>query len=157
MEPTARLVHCLGDKLRGEVAQEKLFVFKGIVILRKRHCARVKPAVEHFRHALHRFAAFRAFYRYLIDIRAVKLNRLCAFVAAHFIELLATADAVAVTAFAFPYIERRAPVAVARYRPVLNIFEPVSESSCADGFGNPVYGRIVAEQVFFYGTLADIP
>ena len=48
--------------------------FKRIMMLCKRHCAGVKPAVDHLRHTVHRLAALRTRERDRIDVRTVQLN-----------------------------------------------------------------------------------
>ena len=52
----------------------------------------------------------------------------------------------AVSAGAFPNIQRRAPVTVAADAPVLNIFQPVTEALFAYGLGNPVYSVVVGNK-----------
>ena len=59
MEPSTGLIHCLGDELCRELLLEELLILKRIMMLRKRHCAGVKPAVQNLRHALHLAAAVR--------------------------------------------------------------------------------------------------
>ena len=62
-----------------------------------------------------------------------------------------------VTAFAFPDVERRAPVAVAAYAPILHVFKPIAEASFADRRRNPVDLRVVFKQVVFDGRHLDEP
>ena len=104
VEPSSCLVHRLGNKVRRELLLEEVFVLKRIMMLRERHRAGVKPAVDHFRHAVHGFAALRTLNGDLVDIGTVKLHCLRFLVAAHLIELLAASDGVHVSALALPDI-----------------------------------------------------
>ena len=61
------------------------------------------------------------------------------------------------TAFAFPYRERGAPVTVAGDSPVLNVFKPVAEASFADRLRYPVYRVVVTDEVILYSRFADVP
>ena len=58
IEPAARLVKPLADKIRREMLFKVFLVFKGIVVLRVGHGAAFKPTVKDFGNAVHRSAAF---------------------------------------------------------------------------------------------------
>ena len=74
VEPPARLVHRLADEIGGETLVKYVRVFKGIVPLRKGHGARIVPAVDHFRHAVHGLAAVRAGDFHIVDEGTVQLD-----------------------------------------------------------------------------------
>ena len=54
------------------------------------------------------------------------------------------------TALAFPHIQGCTPVTVSADAPVLDIFQPVAETSFSNAFGDPVDGIVVTDQVFLY-------
>ena len=147
IEPAAGLIDRLGDKVCRELLVEQLLVFKGIMMLGKRHRTGIEPAVDHLRHAVHLLAAVGAGDGDSVDIGAVQLNILRA-VWGHLFELLDAADRMAAAAFALPDIQRGAPVPVAADAPILHVFQPVAEAALADGRGNPVDGVVVADQIF---------
>ncbi len=60
-------------------------------------------------------------------------------------------------AFAFPHIQRCAPVTVPADTPVLDIFQPVSETALADALRDPVDRMVVADQVLFHRCHLDEP
>ena len=47
VEPSTGLIHGFGDKLCRELLLKQILIFKWIMVLCKRHCAGVKPAVDH--------------------------------------------------------------------------------------------------------------
>ena len=63
----------------------------------------------------------------------------------------------AVTAGAFPDVQRRAPVTVTADTPILHVLQPVAEAALADGFGNPVDGVVVADQILTDSGHLDEP
>ena len=73
------------------------------------------------------------------------------------LQLLDRADRMLVSAAALPYIERRAPVAVAADAPVLHMLKPVAEASLADALGNPVDRVIVRNQLVAHRRHLDEP
>ena len=156
VEPPSRLIHRLRDELCGEMLLKKLPVLEGIVILRKRHRARVEPAVDDLRHALHRLAALGTLDGHGIDIRPVQLDIVRA-VVRHGPQLLDAADGMLASALALPDIQRRAPVSVSGNAPVLYIFQPVSEASLADALRDPVDRVVVADQVVLDRRHPDEP
>ena len=121
------------------------------------HRAGVEPAVKHLGHSLHGSAALRARIGHFVDIRTVQLHLRRLWVSCLLGELCTAADALLISAAALPDIQGSSPVTVTGDRPVLNILQPVSEASCSDGFRNPVYGIVVADQVVLNRCLPDIP
>ena len=113
-------------------------------MLRERHGAGIKPAVNHFRHTLHHAATGRTGTGDLIDIGPVKLHILRFRIAGELIKFLPGTDGLLMAAArALPNIERRAPVTVSGNSPVLNILQPVAETPLPDGRRNPVDSLIV--------------
>ena len=156
VEPAARLVDSLRDEVRREALLEDLLVVERIMPLREWHGTRVKPAVDDFLDAVHLLAALRALNRDLVDVRTVQLDVIRA-VRAHGLEFLDRADDMLMAAFALPYRQRRAPVAVAREAPVLYVFEPVAEAALADGLRDPVDRLVVGDKLVLDGRHLDEP
>ena len=73
IEPSTGLVYCLRNKLSRELFFEKILILKWIMVLCKRHCSTIKPAVDHFRYALHCLTTVRTGKCNGINIWAVKL------------------------------------------------------------------------------------
>ena len=115
-------------------------------MLGKRHRAGIKPAVYNLGNAVHLLAAMGAFNSNRVDIRAVQLN-IVRTVIRKLLELGYTADRMQMSAFALPDIKRSSPVAVTGNSPILNVFEPVAETSLAYAFGYPVYSIVIADKV----------
>ena len=158
VEPAAGLIDRLGDKGRRKLLLQEFLVLKGIVELRVGAGARVKPDIDHLGNALHLAAALRAGNRKAIHIGAVQLDSLCALVAGERCQLFAGADRKLLAAVrALPDIERRAPVAVSRDRPVLNVLNPVAEAPLADGLRHPVDFLIVPHEVVAHRGHPDEP
>ena len=151
VKPSSRLVYCLGNKLGRILLLKQLLIFKRIMMLCERHRPRIKPAVDHLRHTLHRAAAFRALDRDLIDIGPVQLYRARFPVAAHLFQLFPAANGMHLSApSAFPYVQRRSPIAVPGNAPILDILQPVPEASFSNRFGNPVDRIVIADQVLLH-------
>ena len=74
IEPAAGLVNRFAYEICGKTFFEKFFVFERIVKLRERHRAGIEPAVYNVFNAVHLAAAFIAFERNLVDIRAMKFH-----------------------------------------------------------------------------------
>ena len=146
IEPTAGLVHCLGDEVGGELRFKCLVIFKRIVMLCEGHGAGVEPAVDDLGHAGHFAAALGTFQLHRIHIGTVEFDLIRAF-NSHFLQLGDRADGVPVTAGAFPDVQRRAPITVTADTPILYVLQPVAEAALADGFGDPVDGVVVADQI----------
>ena len=111
IEPASGLIHCLRNKLSREVFLEIFFIFKRIVILRKRHGTGIEPAVDYFRYPVHRLSALRTANRHLVDERTVQLDLLRA-VIRKLMQLLLAADGLHMSALALPDIQRSTPVTV---------------------------------------------
>ena len=157
IKPPPRLIHGLRDKLSRELLLEQLFIFKGIMMLGKRHGSGIKPAVNHLRHPLHGFPALRAGECDGVDVGPVQLHALCLFIPAQGGKLLPASHAFHMPALALPNIQRRSPIAVSGDAPVLDIFQPVAETSLADGWRNPVDGLVIAHQIILYRSHLDKP
>ena len=136
---------------------EQFLIFKRIMMLRKRHGTGVKPAVNHLRHAFHRLAADRAGEGDLIDIRPVQLHLCRLRIAAALRQLCPAADTFLTSALAFPYRKRSPPVTIAGNSPILDIFQPVPETSLSDRLRNPVNGIVVADQILLDRRHLDKP
>src|SRR2546422_6623002 len=108
-------------------------MLEGVVPLRERHRARVEPGVDHFVHAPHVPAALTAWPCVGIDVRLVGIEIGWERFPPAPGQLLVGADYLAMLAvrIAFPYVERRAPVAVARQGPVDVVLEPFAEPPAA--------------------------
>ena len=157
VEPAARLVNRLRDKLCRKLLLEQFLIFKRIVMLCKRHGAGVKPAVNNLWNPAHLLAAVRAFKSHLINIRSVQLDFYRVGIPASVRKLLPAADALLMAALALPHIERRSPVTIPRDAPVLNVLKPVAKTPFSDRLWNPVDCVVVAHQVLFYRCHLDKP
>ena len=104
MEPSSGLINRFGNKLRRELLLKQLLILKRIMMLRKWHCAGVKPTVQNLRYTLHFLTALRTVQRNCIDIRAVKLYGLCFLHSAHLVQLLTATHTMPAPALAFPDI-----------------------------------------------------
>ena len=74
VKPASRLIHRLGNKLSRELFLEQVLIFKGIMMLCKRHGSGIEPAVDHLRYPVHLFAADRTLDRHGVDIRPVQFD-----------------------------------------------------------------------------------
>ena len=72
-------------------------------------------------------------------------------------QLCNRADRVLMSAGAFPYIERRPPVAVAADAPILHVLDPVAETPLADGRRDPVDCLVVRNELIAHGRHTDEP
>ena len=158
IEPSSCLVHGFGDELCREPALEQLLVLKWIVVLGERHGAGVEPAVDDFGHALHGAAAVGAGDQHVVHERSVELD-LCVFgVAGEPSQLFFAAHGDLLSAVrTFPDVQRSAPVTVPGDAPVLDVLQPVAESSLADGGRDPVDLLVVADQVVLDRRHLDEP
>ena len=104
VEPSTGLVHCLGDKVSRELLLEQILIFKRIMMLCKRHCSGVEPAVDHLGNTLHLLAALGAGDGDLVDVRTMEFYGLRLLIAAHLVQLFPAADGVLMSAFALPDI-----------------------------------------------------
>ena len=93
-----------------------------------------------------------------IHIGAVQLDGLCALIAGELRQFLAGTDRKLFAAVrALPDIEGRTPVAVSRDRPVLDVLDPVAETSLADGLRHPVDLFVVPHEVVAHRGHFDEP
>ena len=157
IEPSSGLIHCFGNEFCRELTLKHFFIFKRIMMLCKRHCSGIEPAVDDFRYTMHGLAAVRAGESHIIDIRAVQFY-LCVFrISTPLGKFRTASDAFLMAALTFPYRKRCSPVTVSGNTPVLYIFQPVTETSFSDGFRDPVYRIVVADQILFYFCHLDEP
>ena len=126
------------------------------MMLSKRHCARIIPAVDNLGNALHFAAALFTLNRNLVNERAVKLDIVGAVIAELF-KLGNRADGMSVAAGAFPDVKRSAPITVTADAPILNIFKPVTEATLAYAFGNPVNRVVILNKIILNRSHLDKP
>ena len=141
VEPATGLAGVLHDEVRRGVSIEPLLVLERVVLLRKRHGARLEPAVQHLRHAAHgglarRVVRVRA--GELINVRTVQRSRLAAEVALQLLQGAVDIHARVLLGVGDPHRDRRAPVAVARDVPVARALQPLAELPVADVGGHPL-------------------
>ena len=154
VEPAARLVDRLADVVRREGAAEQLLVLERRVALGERHRARVEPDVDHLRHAAHLAAALGARPGVLVDEGAVRVGQLAARALLHLGE---RAEHLGVPRFAAPDGQRRAPVALARDRPVDVVLQPLAEAAVLDVRRVPLDRVVGGEQPVAQRRRADVP
>ena len=136
----------------------------GIADLRRRHRPRVEPGVDDRRHppgdgvlvAGSRLGARRAVEHHVVDDRPVRIDA-GDVAAAELGELGQRADAVQMPAAAAPDGQRRAPVAVARERPVDVVGQPFAEPAVADVRRVPVDGGVLGQHLVLAGRGGDVP
>ena len=160
VEPAARLVDGLADEVRGEVLEEGVFVFEGVVPLGVGHRAAIEPGVGHLRHALRIRAALFAAQEDVIDERAVEVVQCLRFGAVHGLldELRLRTDAHGVVArFALPERQRRAPVAFAAEGPIDVVLQPVAEAPVLQVLRIPVDLLVALDQRLLLLRRADVP
>ena len=116
------------------------------MVLCKRHRSTVKPAVDNFRHSVHFFTTIRAVDRYCVNVWAVQLNIIRA-VIGHRFQFFNTSDRMHTSTLTLPDIQRSSPVTVTTDSPVLNVLNPVTETSLTDTLRNPVNCIIICNQV----------
>ena len=129
VEPAAGLVHTFADEVRWKVRLEVRLVLEGVVPLPVRHGARVEPGVDHLGDPPHHAAAVAARPAVLVDVGLVGIELRGQVRADPLRQLRIRADHFAVLPLrlTFPHVQRRAPVAVARQRPVDVVLEPLAE------------------------------
>ena len=182
-EPTARLIDALVD----EIGRERQFfvdgigIFKGIMHLRVRHCARIEPNVDEVGFAFHRLA-IGGRQHYFIDIRTMQvdfvvvrlrhianhkalvfqwvtshyacLNRLFDFV----VKFLDRPDAFfSFALFVAPNRQRGTPETATRKVPVVQVFEPIAEATRSRRFGMPADGLVEFNHPLLLRRRADKP
>ncbi len=139
VEPAAGLVDRLADEVGGEALLEELLVLERIVELGPGHRARVEPGVDHRDDAAHRPVAALALAApaELVDVGAVEVLGDLARALPDVRDGAGAEALVAVGGIALPDRQRRAPVAVARERPVDVALEPLAEAAVLDVLGVP--------------------
>ena len=157
VEPSAGLVYCLGDELCRILCFKQFLVLKRIVMLCIRHCAGVEPAVDHFRYTVHGLAALRAGEGHFVDVRTVQFHLCRIRISGEIRQFLTGSYGMQLAAFAFPDVERGTPVTVTGDCPILQVLQPVTETSLADGFRDPVDLVVVADHVFLHRGHLDVP
>ncbi len=143
VEPAADLPRVLHDKITREVGFEPLLVLKGVVLLRERHAAGLKPAVKDFRDPSHLPAA-RARKCDFVDILSVQIGESHAAAGLNLVKAPQHFPAVAFRAF--PDGDGRAPVAVAGDVPVPRVLKPLPEAVFLHRIGHPVYLFVVFDE-----------
>ena len=140
IEPPARLRQIFDNEIRREMVFKPFFVFKRVMHLRVRHGARFKPAVKDVFDTAHcafscRIVGIRA--RQFINERTVQVGDLHAEIAFQLFNAAINVNARIARIVAFPYGNRRAPEAHAADRPVPRVFQPFTERTVFNVFGNP--------------------
>ena len=162
-EPSAGLVHALGDEIRraGQVC-----VLERIVILCIRHCAAIEPYVDEVQFALHRLAA-RRHEDDAVHIRTMQIDdrrivvRLA--IIAHFVlrprvrfheaRLHRFLDFIEQfcdrtdTNFLFavlgaPNRQRCTPITTTAQVPIVQVLQPFAETACSGALGLPIDGLV---------------
>ena len=145
VEPAAGLVDRLADELGREALLEQLLSLERVVELRERHRAGVVPGVDRDPGAAHLPAAGLAGQRDLIDVGAVEVVGHLPAALAQVGDRPGAEALLAVLGLTLPDRQRRAPVALARERPIDVALEPVAEPTVLDVLGVPA-DRLVLGQ-----------
>ena len=156
IEPAARLVDRLGNEIGREAALEFFLVFEGVVPLREGHGARIVPAVDDLLDAVHRLAAVRAFDNDVINVGTMQLRQIHR-ADRHVQQLLPAADDVGMPLLTLPDGQRRAPVTLARKRPIHHVFKEIPHAAFLDVVGHPVDLAVVLNQLIPNGGRFDEP
>ncbi len=159
VEPTARLVDRLGDEVGGEEPLELVDAAAevGLVApLGERHRARVVPGVDHLGNPRRGLAAVRTREGDVVDEGLVRVDP-GDVASGQLAQLGQRADRRLVALGTPPDRQRRAPVALARERPVDVVLEPVAEAAALDVLGHPVDRVVDAEQPVAERGRADVP
>ena len=106
---------------------------------------------------MHRFSTFRALDGDIIDVWTMQFYGLRALVTAHLIQFFSASYRMLASTFTLPDVQRSSPVTVSGNTPVLNVFQPVAETSFTNALRNPVDGVVVADQIVFYRCHLDEP
>ena len=122
-------------------------VLEWIMPLRVGHRPRVEPGIDDLGHAMHRALAAAALPGVAVDERLVRIEVLGQRLPPPLRQLFERPDDFAVigVAIALPHVEGRAPVAVARDRPVDVVGEPLAEAAGADLGRMPRHRRVGLE------------
>ena len=154
VEPPAGLVQRLADEVGGEALLEVLEVVVGGLELGEGHRPGVKPDVDDLGDAVHVPAAVVAREHHVVDVGPVRVLELDARLA---LELGQRAHHLHAAVSAAPHRQRRAPVALARERPVDVALQPVAEAAVLDVLGVPVDGLVGGQQAVLDLAGGDVP
>ena len=154
VEPAARLVDRLADVVGREARLEDVLVGVRRAVLGERHRARVEPHVDDLGDAPQRLAAGR---RRDLDVVGERPVRVVQPRAAELLELGQRADADGLAGLVAPDRQRRAPVALARDRPVDVVLQPLAEAAVLDVLGVPVDRLVGGQQAVAQRRRADVP
>ncbi len=158
IEPASGLVDSFTDEISREQFLVKVFlIFKRIMMLGKRHRAAVEPAIHDFRDPGHGSSALFASDMDLVHIRSVQFDVIIDGFHRLLDQLFSGSDGFQMSAFASPDINRRAPVSVSGDRPVVDIFQPVSETLFSHEIREPVYSIVIGDQLILQLGHFDIP
>ena len=154
VEPAARLVDRLADVVGREARLEVLLVLVRRVPLGERHRARVEPDVDHLGHPPQRLAARRRRDLDVVDVRPVRILEPHA---AELLELVERADRTRLAGLVAPHRQRRAPVALARDRPVDVVLQPLADAAVLDVLRVPVDRLVGGQQAVAQRRRPDVP
>ena len=155
VEPAARLVDRLADVVGRERRAEALLVLERRVALGERHRARVEPDVDHLGHAAHLARRSPRTARC-----ARRRTGRCGSVSSRperALDLGERAERLDVAVLAAPDRQRRAPVALARDRPVDVVLQPLAEAPVLDVRRVPVDRLVGRQQPVAHRRRADVP
>ena len=108
VKPATSLVYSLADIINRKVLGESVLVFEGVMPLGIRHCARIKPAIDHFRYAPVSAAIIGMNKTDLIDSRPMQVG-FCQRFTAQCFQFSQRADAQEIPFTVGPQGQRRAP------------------------------------------------
>ncbi len=158
VEPAAGLVDGLADVLRRVLALELFAVAVWRAPLGERHRSAVVPDVDHFRNASGNGRTGRAGDRHVVDERPVRVE--CGQVTpgqGRQLQQRSDAGQVGRVGRAAPDRQWRAPVAVARQRPVDIAAQPLAEPPILDPFRVPVGAFVLGQQPVGDRGRPDVP
>ena len=149
VKPATRLIDSFCDVIGGEMSLEHIGILKRIVPLRKRHAAGIEPGIDHFRHASHRAGAAGGRPGVVVDKRLVWIKIVGQRPANACRELRKPPDHFDLgrVRVVDPHRQRRAPVSIARNRPVDIVLEPLSKTTGANLRRLPLNLRIPCDHV----------
>ena len=171
VEPAACLVDCLGDVVCGKARLEILLPLVRKTELGERHAPGIEPTVDDLRHApidtfLSRLGPSNLVDPRLVNHQVVRQRRIRGFGAVEVVERrrILGEDLIARRGHCHrsrhivdPDVERGAPVAFARQRPVDVVAQEVAEPAGPDVLGKPVDFVVVREHLLVAGGSPDEP
>ena len=142
-------------KSAGKCCSNSAVPCAGERVLGERHRAGVKPDVDHLGHAAHRRVALAARERHVVDERPVGIveQRRRSARRSSAKEPITWMWSV----LAAPHRQRRAPVALARERPVDVALQPLAKAPVLDALGVPADRLVRGEQPVLDLAGADVP